>query len=268
MVCDARETDQRRNVDPKLNVYALPSLVAEEELEGKTAVVIDVLRATTTICCALEAGAKEVVPCQEIEEACRVAEEFSRDAVLGGERDGLPIEGFDLGNSPDEYTPESVSGKSLVFTTTNGTRAMRHCRQAARVLIASFLNASAVFQELVTLDEVHIVCAGTKGQYSRDDILMAGLLVDRLERHGAGHYEMNVQAVTAKENWTSSFAVPYVIGAEPMDPEVLAAELRRSDAGRRLTAIGRELDILSASLVDHFSRVPVLDTETMRIRYE
>ncbi len=253
----------------KLNVYALPSLVPEEELEGKTVVVIDVLRATTTICCALEAGATEVIPCQEIEEACRTAEQFSPDEVLlGGEREGLPIEGFDLGNSPDDYKPETVAGKSLVFTTTNGTRAMRHCRKAARVLIASFLNASAVFQELVTLDEVHIVCAGTKGQYSRDDILMAGLLVERLERNGAGPYEMNVQAVTAKENWTSSFAVPYVIGAEPMDPEVLAAELRRSEAGRRLTAIGREVDILSASLVDHISRVPVLDTETMRICHE
>lgn len=256
-------------MDAKLNVYALPSLVAEEELKGKTVVVIDVLRATSTICCALDAGAKAVIPCLEIEEAWRIAEQFSPDeVVLGGERGGLPIEGFDLGNSPDEYQPESVSGKSLVFTTTNGTRAMRHCRQAARVLIGSFLNASAVFQELVTLEEVHIVCAGTEGQYSRDDVLMAGLLVERLERHGARRYEMNVQAVTAKENWTSSFAVPYVIGAEPMDPEVLAAELRRSEAGRRLTAIGQELDIMTASLVDHFSRVPVLDTETMRIRYE
>ena len=256
-------------MDRKLNVYALPSLVSAEELAGKTVVVIDVLRATTTISCALESEATEVIPCLEIEEAQRIADEFSRDeVVLAGERDGLPIEGFDLGNSPEEYKPETVGGKSVVFTTTNGTRAMGHCRQAARVLLASFLNASAVFKELLTLEEVHLVCAGTRGQYSRDDILMAGLLVERLERQGTGRYEMNVQAVTAKENWTSSFAVPYVIGAEPMDPEVLAAELRRSEAGRRLTAIGQETDILTASLVDHFSRVPVLNTETMRIRFE
>lgn len=253
-------------MDQKLNVYALPSLVAAEELLGKTAVVIDVLRASTTISCALESGAREVIPCLEIEEAQRIAEQYSPDeVVLAGERDGLPIEGFDLGNSPDEYKPEAVSGKTVVFTTTNGTQAMRHCSQAQRVLIASFLNATAVFEKLLTLDEVHIVCAGTRGQYSRDDILMAGLLVERLERHGTGHYEMNVQAVTAKENWTSSFAVPYVIGAEPMDPEVLAAELRRSEAGRRLTAIGQETDILTASLVDHFSRVPVLDPDKMQI---
>lgn len=253
----------------KLNVYALPTLVDEEELAGKTVVVIDVLRATTTICCALEAGAREVIPCLEIEEARRMAEQFPPDeVVLGGERGGLPIDGFDLGNSPDEYRPESVSGKSLVFTTTNGTRAMLRCRRAARVLLASFLNASAVLRELAALDEIHLVCAGTEGQYSRDDILLAGLLVDRLERSGAGRYEMNVQAITARENWTSSFAVPYVIGAEPMDPEVLAAELRRSEAGRRLTAIGQETDILTASLVDHLSLVPVLDTETMRIRSE
>ncbi len=254
-------------MDRKLKVYALPTLVTEEELAGKTAVVIDVLRASTTICWALESGANEVIVCHDIAEAHRVAEQFSPgEVILGGEREGLPIEGFDLGNSPEEYTPVAVSGKSVVFTTTNGTGAMRRCRRAARVLIASFVNASAVFQELVGLDEIHIVCAGTRGQYGRDDILMAGLLVERLDRHGAGRYEMNVQAITAKENWTSSFAVPYVIGAEPMDPALLAAELRRSEPGRRLTAIGCEQDILAASLLDHFSGVPELDTKTMRIR--
>ncbi|NQU37984.1 MAG: 2-phosphosulfolactate phosphatase [Actinobacteria bacterium] len=256
-------------MDQKLNVYALPSLVTEEELAGRTVVVIDVLRASTTIAYALEAGAEVVLPCEEIQEAQRIADGLPPgEVVLGGERGGLPIEGFDLGNSPSEYTPEVVAGKSVVFTTTNGTRAMRHCRQAARVLIGSFGNATAVYDQLLTQDEIHIVCAGTRGQYSRDDILMAGLLVERLERNGAGRYEMNVQAVTAKENWTSSFAVPFVIGAEPMDPEVLAAELRRSEAGRTLTAIGQERDILIASLVDCFSQVPVLNTETMRICYE
>lgn len=256
-------------MDRKLNVYALPSLVTEEELAGKTVVVIDVLRASTSICCALDAGAKGVLVCQDIDEARRLAEELGPDeVVLAGERDGLPIEGFDLGNSPEEYRSEAVAGKTLVFTTTNGTRAMRHCRQAQRVLIASFLNASAVFRELVALDEVHIVCAGTKGQYSRDDILLAGLLVERLERQGAGGYQMNVQAITAKENWTSSFAVPYVIGAEPMDPEVLAAELRRSEAGRRLITIGCEGDVYTASLVDHLAKVPILDPNTMRICHQ
>jgi 2-phosphosulfolactate phosphatase len=251
----------------KLKVYAVPSLVAEEELTGKTVVVIDVLRATTTIVYALEAGALEILPCEEIGDAKRIAEGLpSGQVVLGGERDGSPIEGFDLGNSPTEYTPEAVSRKTVVFTTTNGTRALRHCRQAARVLIGSFVNATAVFEQLVELDEVHIVCAGTKGEYGRDDILMAGLLVERIERRGAGPYEMNVQAVTAKENWTSSFAVPYVIGAEPMDPEVLAAEIRKSEAGSTLTALGMERDVLMASLVDCFSSVPVLDTRAMRIR--
>ncbi len=254
-------------MDRKLNVYALPILVTEEELAGKTVAVIDVLRASTTICWALESGAEEVIVCQEVEEAQRIAGEFPPgEVVLGGEREGLPIEGFDLGNSPEEYNPVAVSGKSVVFTTTNGTKALQQCRQAARVLIASFVNASAVYRELVDLDEVHIVCAGTRGQYGRDDILMAGLLVERLDRCGAGRYEMNVQAITAKENWTSSFAVPYVIGAEPMEPELLAAELRRSEPGRRLTAIGCQQDILAASMVDRFSVVPQLDPKTMRIR--
>ncbi|MHB8897433.1 MAG: 2-phosphosulfolactate phosphatase [Thermoguttaceae bacterium] len=256
-------------MDRRLNVYALPSLLADAEVAGKTAVVIDVLRASTTICWAFQSGVDEVVVCREVDEARRVAAEYPPgEALLGGERDGLPIEGFDLGNSPGEYTPEAVAGRRLVFTTTNGTEAMHGCRSAARVLVASFANATAVFRELVAQEEVHIVCAGTRGQYGRDDILLAGLLVERLGRDGAGQWQMNAQAITARENWTSSFAVPYVIGAEPMDPDLLAAELGKSDAGRRLKAIGCDDDILAAALVDRFAGVPVLDPATMRIRCE
>lgn len=253
-------------MDLKLNVYALPSLVQEEELAGATVVVIDVLRASTTIVHALEAGAAEIIPCADVDEARRIAAEFPPGAaLLGGERDGLPIEGFDLGNSPTEYVPQRVEGRTIVFTTSNGTRAMVRCHRAELVLVGSFVNATAVFEELAGKEQIHLICAGTLGQYSRDDILLAGLLVERLARSGAGHYEMNVQAVTARENWTSSFAVPYTVGAEPMEPELLAAELRKSEAGRRLAAIGRDQDILTASLVDRFSAVPVLDPRTMRI---
>ena len=254
-------------MEETLNVYGLPSVVSPEEMAGGTAVVIDVLRASTTIVHALEAGAVQVVPCQEIEDAHRAAAEFPEsEVVLGGEREGLRIDGFDLGNSPTEYTPERVAGKTVIFTTTNGTRAMSRCGRANRVLVGAFVNARAIFEQLVGIRQIHLLCAGTRGQFGRDDILLAGLLVDRLQRAGGIDYQPNVQALAARENWTSSFTIPHALGAEPMAPEILAKELRKSPAGRNVAAIGREEDILTASRIDRFNIVPELDTRSSRIR--
>jgi len=251
---------------PILNVYALPSLVTSEEMAGGTVVVIDVLRSTTTIAYALEAGALEVIPCVEIDEAQAMAATFPPDeVVLGGERGGIPIEGFDLGNSPTEYTPSSVGNRTVILTTTNGTRAMAQCRQAERVLIGAFVNASAILEQLVGQEQIHLLCAGTDGQYSRDDVLLAGLLVEWLQGRGGMPYQLNAQAVTARENWVSSFAVPYAIGAEPLNADLLARELRKSLGGRNLTAVGLDDDIHTAAELDRFSVVPELDPRTFRI---
>ena len=251
----------------QLHVYALPTLVAAEELAGATVVVIDVLRASTTIIHALNAGAAEIIPCGEVEQARALAADFPREeVVLGGERGGLPIDGFDLGNSPSEYTPDRVAGRTIVFTTTNGTRAMMRCRKAGRVLIGAFVNASAVAEQLVGCERISLLCAGTEGEYSRDDILMAGLLVDRLQRQSGILYELNAQAMTARENWTSSFAVPYVVGAEPFPPGLLVKELRRSAGGRNLVAVGLEEDMQTAAQIDRFRVLPEMDPDTLHIR--
>jgi len=130
--------------DRQIDVYLLPALVEPADLAGKAVAVIDVLRATTTIIQALAAGAAEVIPCLEVEEARRIAVPLGGRAVTGGERGGKQIPGFDLGNSPAEFTPERVAGKTVVFTTTNGTRAMQRCKEARRVLVAAFTNLSAV----------------------------------------------------------------------------------------------------------------------------
>ena len=127
---------------PTLSVYALPRLVEPEELAGGAAVVIDVLRAATTIAYALAAGAAQIIPCREISDALALADRFPPDEiVLGGERNGLPIDGFQLGNSPEEYSADRVAGKTVIFTTTNGTRAMAHARAADEVLVAAFVDA-------------------------------------------------------------------------------------------------------------------------------
>jgi 2-phosphosulfolactate phosphatase len=250
-----------------LHVYTLPEQVTLEGLAGGTVVVIDVLRASTTIVHALEAGAAEVIPCLEVEEAVARAAEFPEGrAILGGEREGLPIDGFALGNSPDEYTADRVEGRVVVFTTTNGTRAMSRCRLADRVLIGAFVNASAVYQRLLPAEKVHLLCAGSRGECSSDDALLAGLLVDRLLRKGGRACRLNRQAQVVREQWGAAFAVPFVVGAEPLEPDRLARALDQSVAGRRLRAIGRGDDVRTAAQVDRFAGVPELDPETFRIR--
>jgi 2-phosphosulfolactate phosphatase len=250
---------------PVLNVYSLPTLVAPEELAGGTVVVIDVLRASTTIVHAMAAGARQVIPCLEVEEARRIAAGFAPgEAVLGGERNGLPIDGFDLGNSPSEYTQKTVGGRTLVFTTTNGTRAMAVCRQAARVLIGAFVNAQAVCDRLAGEERIHLLCSGTRGEVGRDDVLLAGLLVERLQ-HAGTVYSINTQVNVARESWVRLFSDPLAVEDEPMEPERLARELRNSPGGRNLVAIGLEEDILAAAQLDRFDCVPELDPQTMRI---
>jgi 2-phosphosulfolactate phosphatase len=252
---------------PTLSVYALPRFVEPEEMAGGTVVVIDVLRSSTTIVHALDAGAEEVIACREVAEARALAAQFPADqVVLGGERDGVLIDGFQLGNSPEEYTRELVGGKTVLLTTTNGTRAMAHAGQADDVLIAALVNASAVVRRLTEREHVHILCAGTDGKISDDDVLLAGLLVDRLHRQGGMVYQQNGQAITAREMWLNAFALPQAIGAEPLAPERLAEKLRTTLGARNLLALGLDADILAAAQLDRFDLVPQLDPMTMRIR--
>jgi 2-phosphosulfolactate phosphatase len=232
-------------------------------------VVIDVLRATTTIVYALDAGAKQIVPCVTIADALTAVEQFARgEVLLGGERDGSPIEGSDLGNSPEEYSPERVGGKAIVFTTTNGTVAMNHARAADEVVLAAFVNAGAIVRRLVDREHVHILCAGTDGGMGDDDILLAGMLVERLQREGGLVYRQNAQAMTARETWLHAFSLPQALGAEVLDPDLLASVLRKSVAGRHLISLDLDDDILAASWISRFDLVPRLDTTTMRIGVE
>src|SRR5689334_6813737 len=186
----------------RINVHYLPTEVDERELEGSAVAVIDVLRATSTICQALASGACEVVPFVEIDEARAAAERAGRaNVVLGGERKGLPIDGFDLGNSPAEYSANRVGGRSVYITTTNGTRALQHARLAKRVVAASFLNLSAVVASLRNEPKVDMLCAGTDGTNTSEDILLAGAIVWRLTEGDARPPVMNEQARAARREW-------------------------------------------------------------------
>jgi 2-phosphosulfolactate phosphatase len=251
---------------PALNVYALPKFVEPEELAGTATVVIDVLRASTTIIYALQSGARQVIPCLEIADALALAEQLAgEDVVLGGERAGVAIEGFPLGNSPEEFSPEEVGGKTVIITTTNGTRAMLHARRAEQVLVASFVNAAAIVARLLDCENVAILCAGTDGLISDDDVLLAGLLVDRLQRQAGMVYQQNAQAMTARETWLNAFALPQALGAEPLAPDRLAERLRNSLGAKNLLALGLDADIAAAARIDSMDVVPRLDPQTFRI---
>src|SRR5262249_37810461 len=135
--------------DREVQVHLLPQLAPAGRLRGGLAVVIDVLRASTTIIHALAAGCTAVRPCTEVDEARALAGEMRAGRVLlGGERGGEPLAGFDLGNSPRTYTRKLCQGTTLVLTTTNGTRALLRAAEAERVLVAGFVNYSAVCEQL------------------------------------------------------------------------------------------------------------------------
>jgi 2-phosphosulfolactate phosphatase len=149
------------------------------DLRRSTCVVFDILRATTTMITALSNGAPEIIPVSEIAEALALRAK-DPNVLLAGERGGTRIEGFDLGNSPREFTADRVSEKRIAITTTNGTRALRACAHAAEVHVGSFLNMGAVARVLrkTACDEVMIVCAGTAEEASLEDTLAAGALCD------------------------------------------------------------------------------------------
>ena len=160
------------------------------DFSGKTAIVIDVLRATSVITTALDNGAREVIPVCTVEEAQALFAQLDTAQTLrGGERNALKIEGFDLGNSPLEYNKKAVEGKTLILTTTNGTNAINNVQNANEVVLACFRNAEAVAEHIVGLPYydsptfgVVIVCAGTEGRFSLDDGLCAGMLIELLKQ--------------------------------------------------------------------------------------
>jgi 2-phosphosulfolactate phosphatase len=165
-----------------VSVYAAYSHAKASDLQGKTVVVIDVLRATSTIVTALKNGCRQVAPVLTPEDAVKIRKSNGgEDTILGGERKALKISGFDYGNSPLEYVPFDVKGKSLILCTTNGTRAILACKQASAILIGAFINVSAVAKKAAEYgNDIAVVCAGTKERFSIDDILAAGAFIDRL----------------------------------------------------------------------------------------
>jgi 2-phosphosulfolactate phosphatase len=242
----------------EVNVHLLPSHFEPVALRGGIAVVIDLLRATTTIITALANGARCVLPCGDIEAATRAAGGLPVGGVLlGGERGGVKIEGFDLDNSPAAYTSGRVAGKTIAFTTTNGTAALLRSREAARVLVGSLVNRRAVARAIAAADRpVHLVCAGTEGHVTAEDIVAAGAIVAELEVILGGTASHDDTALLARELWT----------AESTTSERLLSILRRSQGGSNLVQLGFDRDIEFAARVDSFDLVAEYFPQTGDVR--
>ncbi|HEX6573737.1 MAG TPA: 2-phosphosulfolactate phosphatase [Gemmatimonadaceae bacterium] len=171
----------------KLDVVMSPGELVPGDVQGRVVAVIDVLRATTSIAVALANGAKTVIPVEDVDAAMTRARQFERSQVkTAGERKMLPIEGFDLGNSPGEFSAEAVAGCTVIITTTNGTRALMALQGARDIVVASYVNhaaVSAMLRAAARSNDILIVCAGTEGHFSLEDAACAGRYV-RSITHG------------------------------------------------------------------------------------
>jgi 2-phosphosulfolactate phosphatase len=235
-----------------VHVHLLPALAPPGRLAGSLGIVVDVLRASTTMIHALAAGCTNVRPCLGVEEAREVAGEMRAGRVLlGGERNGVAIPGFDLGNSPREYACRVCRGCTLVLTTTNGTRAVHRAAEADRVLIAGLVNYSAVCEQLKADPRpVHIICSGTDGEIALEDTLLAGALVDFL-----------CDLVEPRLNDSARIAWDCF----EQHGRVLESALALGRGGAKLHTLGYDEDIRAAAQVDQFNLVPELRRDPLRV---
>jgi 2-phosphosulfolactate phosphatase len=219
--------------------------IDEAAVKGKTVVIIDVLRACTTIAYALTNGCERIIPVESVEAATNLTASLDKKVtLLGGEKEGRRIDGFNLGNSPLEYAPEVVKGKTIIMATSNGTRAIWRSQAAKEILIASFINMSSVVDHVSKVsDAITVVCAGKQGRFALEDAVCAGMLVD----------------VLAKDNDVDlSDGAGAARALFKLNEESLADLLRECEHGRYLSSIGFESDLEVCGKVDGLRILPIV----------
>ena len=166
----------------KVDIIISADDIIESKIENKIVVVIDMFRATSVIVTALSNGCKEVIPYLTVEETLEDSQQLKREEyIIGGERKAVKIEGFDLSNSPLEYTKNTVKNKKVLITTTNGTRTLTKSIAAKRILIGAMINAKAVAKKLINIGEdTVIINAGTNGNFSMDDYICSGYIINEM----------------------------------------------------------------------------------------
>jgi 2-phosphosulfolactate phosphatase len=235
-----------------MQIDVIPSVneARTEDFLGKTTIVIDVLRATSTICTALEHGSAGVIP---VETVCQAKQLQSKDELLGGERYCKKITGFDLGNSPFEYMGPDMRDKTIIMTTTNGTRAIYKAQKAAHVLAGCILNAPSCAKAAIHFKkDISILCAGTHDKFSLEDGLCAGFIVDELiKQAGDQTHEINDYAIAMQSTFFQH-------------KQQMAEALLGCSNGRKFTKLGLVEDVHFCAQMGAYSVVPVLKGSTMK----
>jgi 2-phosphosulfolactate phosphatase len=243
-----------------ISILLTQSLVQDDlNLKDKNVIVLDVLRATTTVSVALSNGAKEVIPTENIATAVRVAK-GSKNSMLCGERNGKIVDGFSLGNSPLEYTPEVVKDKSLIFSTTNGTIAIIKSKFAKNCLLCSFVNLSAIVDYVNNIDEDFIIiCSGKLNDFCLEDAVCAGMLMNKL--NPGKNIEMKDSEIACM-NLCNDLAM---IMNVPSQDKILKM-FYQSEHGKYLASIGFEKDLEVCSKIDSYPSIPIFRNGVVKLK--
>ncbi|HLP32441.1 MAG TPA: 2-phosphosulfolactate phosphatase [Bacteroidia bacterium] len=224
-----------------LDVVLTPAMLPLYQIEGKIVVVIDILRATSSMCVAFETGVEAILPVSTPEECATY--QF-KGFVCAAERDGMVVEGFDIGNSPFSYLDEKLKGKKLAITTTNGTYAIQHARHAHQLVIGSFLNLKSLCEWLITQNrDVVLLCAGWKNKFNLEDTLFAGAVAWHTHEHFA---TMSDAAIAAQDL--------YELAKVDLYKYIL-----KSSHAHRFKALHIERDIEFCMQQSIYSSIPVLE---------
>lgn len=223
----------------KVEVIHTPALLPLYSLKGKVVVVIDILRATSTMCVAFETGVNKILPVSNPEE-CRMFKDF--EFIIAAERNAVKVEGFDMGNSPFEYENPILAGRNIAFTTTNGTKAIKMAKamDPHSILIGSFLNISALCKRIESSGkDLVLLCSGWKDKYNLEDTLFAGAVIEKL----IGKYTMQDDA--ALSAW-------YLYKQHQGDLESL---VRKSSHAERFTLLHLQTDDVKFCLQEDTCKV-------------
>jgi 2-phosphosulfolactate phosphatase len=237
----------------KINVLFAPELTDELYFSGRTSIVIDVLRASTTIITAVANGAKEVIPVISVDSAVKISKGlYSGSTVLGGERNTKKVDGFHLGNSPLEYTPEKINGKSIIFFTTNGTKAILKAKFSESLLICGFININSVVQKIISINkDIEIVCAGNPASFSMEDVVCAGMIISEIKK-------TNTDVVLTD----SSKAAEVLYESSGKD---IRHTLTETEHGKVLLKNGYEEDITFCSKLNTTEVIPYLSGNVIKL---
>lgn len=236
-----------------IDVILLPALTGTRALSGQIAIVLDILRATSTMVTALGNHALEVIPVAEPKAAFDLQQRIGVErCILGGERKGYKIPGFDLGNSPAEYTEAKISGKTVILSTSNGTKAALWAKEAREVLIGSFLNMGAIcdyLQSCPVPKDITIVCSGREGNFSLEDFTGAGMIVSL----AGSNCELTDTAKVALFTY------------EKARESGLTVFVGQAEHGRYLKEIGMESDIALCTELNQYPILPRMGEGAIRI---